>query len=261
MEAQARNTEGNKKEKFSIRLVKPADFDACAQTRMTTIKDLSVQVNAVMATAYDDYIGCNLACLPVPNNVPVIAPCLYFRMMPNDVYENTEVDANGNKKIVTAFKPVMVKNDDILDKLKIMSSPASITGKMVEMTTEGKEGLSDIVFKPSNANNDWWKKTYSMRTNIGGEQETYICFGGFINNNALLKKVFGYTDGDGSNVEYQINPIRPLMGQNEIVTGQIANWALNIMRLSKDSLDRSAEMYGMVTAAYNAMPMVRADRR
>lgn len=268
MEAQNRNmnetengneevkNESKKREKFNIRLVKPADFDACAQTRMTTIKDLSVQINAPMMTAYNDYIGCNLVCAPTPNGAPAIAPYFYFRILPEEMY--------GQKGVITAFKPVMVKNDNILEKLKIMSLPSSTTGKMVEMTKEGKEGLSDIMYMPSNnVNDDWWKKQFTMRPNIGtGQgQETYVCFGGFIiNNDMLMRKVFGYTDEDGSSVEYQVIPIRPLADPNAATQGQIVNWALNITRLSREPLDRSAETFGMVTTTYNAVPMVRAIR-
>lgn len=248
------NATGNEKEQhvpFHIKVERFADFDNCAETKMCSSKDLAMQINSIMVI-YDDYIGCNLVCIPV-QNYSVIIPYMYFRLLPKEKY--------ADENIITAFRPVVVKEQiDILQKLKLVNNPAAFqNGAMVEMTEDGMEGLEPLMMKGANGRVDW-KSLYGVHTDNGyNNPETLISMAGF-SNNELMKMVFGNKDSEDSEYHYQVNPVRPLVGEpNAVVNGQVQNWGLNILRIKGRSLDRSMESFGMVNNSYG-LPLVKADR-
>ena len=257
MEQNANVTENqNVVEMLKIDMNAHADFDAVADTAITTTNDLSVLINNVFGQVFKDYYGCTLEVTYMPNFCSyVVVPKLFFRILDKSMY-------NGD--YITAFTPMSeVTANSVVARVQRLSKIAATSGIKVEITNEGKSILEDFVIKQNGINNQVhlddkfdWTQAYNV---IPDEGETYVRVFK-LDIFKILQMIYGKKAEDGSKLFYQITPNGSIGAVNQYQ--RPTNWNLIIMRLNDKNLKYAAKQLGMYMQVSNSAGMsnVNTDR-
>ena len=244
-------TEEAKKTENVVEVVKldmkaHAEFEAVADTAITTTDDLGKVINSIFGEVFNDYYGCSLKVEYMPNYCAyVVLPMLYFKILDNEGYHRAER---------TAFLPMSeVAADSMVARVQRVSRIAATSGVKVEMTADGKSILEDFVIKNNRTNpnvhledNFDWTQAYNV---IPTDNGTFV-------------RVFKLD---------MFNLLRMIYGDKITPTGSIGavtqyqkptNWSLIIMRLDGNNLNYAAKNLGiyMQVPEVSGMPNVNTER-
>ncbi len=233
-----------------------AEFEAVADTAITTTDDLGKVINSIFGEVFDDYYGCTLKVEYMPNYCAyVVFPMLYFKVLSNEEYRNAKR---------TAFLPMSeVAADSMVARVQRLSRIAATSGVKVEMTADGKSILEDFVIKNSKINQNVhledsfdWTQAYNV---IPTENGTFVRVFKLDMFN-LLKMIYGDKSADGSKQYYQITPTGTIGAVTQYQ--KPSNWSLIIMRLDGNNLNYAAKNLGiyMQIPEVSGMPNVNTER-
>lgn len=220
------------KEEFRIELSKPFAFDATAETKITSTKDLGYMINDVFKAAFEDYYGCSLNVQFQPElRMNILVPKLYFRVLKDDAYQEGKI--YGFKTIGAA------NNNNLIGRVMRVTQSAMPSAK-VEITPEAKQMLDEFMLKPSHMRFDW-NSTFNI---IASDTESYVAMFK-LDIVKLVAKLFGeYDENDKENkLFYQVTPTYAKT-PNQMYKAP-DDWALNIVRLNSANQAHAAELVGM----------------
>lgn len=237
----------NETKGYRIEMREPADFDPCVEISVITTRNLSYGINEIFATAFEDYLGCTLIPMAIPNIGTVVTPYLYFKIYPKEWYTPGKT---------VAFRPDNLESSNMIDKLSKITNPTATVNKMINMTDDAKSAMKEFIPHNHNSKIDW-NKMWSAKVTDG---ETIVC----LNNTRIdyiVRKLYGAYDSENTKLEYQIDAIRPVSLDNAGVYGGMPqNFVLQIRRAKDGAMRRAADNVGMIYTSGTSTPMIKAQR-
>lgn len=240
------------KQKYRIRVTKPADFDPCEELRITTAKELSTVINSLMTPAFRDFAGSTVTTVPIANQGVQPVVYLYFEIF------NAKDYGEADKDDVFAFIPLASNgNMGLVEKLTRMGNSMAGTGGAITITDDCKDALTPFVTYGNPKKIDW--NSYINPIVMGGH--TYVRVA-LLNLSSLVSEAYGRTDEEGASYDYRISIGNSItQDQNVRVASYVPNFVINIQRLKSASVNRAAELAGIVTFDNSQVPpMIRATR-
>jgi hypothetical protein len=269
-------------ERFRINVTKGRPFNATEESTIISVPFVASALNAVMQQAYADYVGCNFipmasnsviqsdngVILPRPGGM-IAMPVLMFKVLSNAEYMNADKDF--------AFKPSdLIKSESttqssaksFLTEYERRTSGKLGTRQVVELTKEGKEGLSEFISREHKNRNGEVKfdglYTISGRNSFDMKSEMIITLRG-IDIISIFSKIVFADSSNTSPLQYNIEVSTP--DKQGITQQQLLNnnapteWLFTVRRIVVDNLMKVCEEIGYNVNITSSIPMYRANGR
>mgnify|MGYP003562799930 CR=1 FL=1 len=269
-------------ERFRINVTKGRPFNATEESTIISVPFVASALNAVMQQAYADYVGCNFipmasnsviqsdngVILPRPGGM-IAMPVLMFKVLSNAEYMNADKDF--------AFKPSdLIKSESttqssaksFLTEYERRTSGKLGTRQVVELTKEGKEGLSEFISREHKNRNGEVKfdglYTISGRNSFDMKSELIITLRG-IDIISIFSKIVFADSSNTSPLQYNIEVSTP--DKQGITQQQLLNnnapteWLFTVRRIVVDNLMKVCEEIGYNVNITSSIPMYRANGR
>ena len=269
-------------ERFRINVTKGRPFNATEESTIISVPFVASALNAVMQQAYADYVGCNFipmasnsviqsdngVILPRPGGM-IAMPVLMFKVLSNAEYMSADKDF--------AFKPSdLIKSESttqssaksFLTEYERRTSGKLGTRQVVELTKEGKEGLSEFISKEHKNRNGEVKfdglYTISGRNSFDMKSELIITLRG-IDIISIFSKIVFADSSNTSPLQYNIEVSTP--DKQGITQQQLLNnnapteWLFTVRRIVVDNLMKVCEEIGYNVNITSSIPMYRANGR
>ena len=269
-------------ERFRINVTKGRSFNATEESTIISVPFVASALNAVMQQAYADYVGCNFipmasnsviqsdngVILPRPGGM-IAMPVLMFKVLSNAEYMNSDKDF--------AFKPSdLIKSESttqssaksFLTEYERRTSGKLGTRQVVELTKEGKEGLSEFISREHKNRNGEVKfdglYTISGRNSFDMKSEMIITLRG-IDIISIFSKIVFADSSNTSPLQYNIEVSTP--DKQGITQQQLLNnnapteWLFTVRRIVVDNLMKVCEEIGYNVNITSSIPMYRANGR
>jgi hypothetical protein len=235
------NQSSNQPYREPLRIVvdEPEEFKGILRSDITTTERLSKKVNRLFNAVFNDYIGCSI----VPNQFGTLQLSLFFK----------DNGLKGDK--YNAFVPVgtaISKNSGIIQKIDIMSRRQS--SRKYEMTPEARELLSEFFMIPNNQKEVNWNQV--TLEEVEPNNMGMIIYNKIINMdlNRVVKKIFG-GKVEGSRVDYQIIPMKPISTGIPGVSNMSLNYMISIQQLDVNLVNELASSQGIIPTV-GKIPMI-----
>ena len=269
-------------ERFRINVTKGRPFNATEESTIISVPFVASALNAVMQQAYADYVGCNFipmasnsviqsdngVILPRPGGM-IAMPVLMFKVLSNAEYMSADKDF--------AFKPSdLIKSESttqssaksFLTEYERRTSGKLGTRQVVELTKEGKEGLSEFISREHKNRNGEVKfdglYTISGRNSFDMKSELIITLRG-IDIISIFSKIVFADSSNTSPLQYNIEVSTP--DKQGITQQQLLNnnapteWLFTVRRIVVDNLMKVCEEIGYNVNITSSIPMYRANGR
>nr|DAM95863.1 MAG TPA: hypothetical protein [Caudoviricetes sp.] len=269
-------------ERFRINVTKGRPFNATEESTIISVPFVASALNAVMQQAYADYVGCNFipmasnsviqsdngVILPRPGGM-IAMPVLMFKVLSNAEYMSADKDF--------AFKPSdLIKSESttqssaksFLTEYERRTSGKLGTRQVVELTKEGKEGLSEFISREHKNRNGEVKfdglYTISGRNSFDMKSEMIITLRG-IDIISIFSKIVFADSSNTSPLQYNIEVSTP--DKQGITQQQLLNnnapteWLFTVRRIVVDNLMKVCEEIGYNVNITSSIPMYRANGR
>lgn len=277
------NNQVTENSKFRINVTKGRPFNTTEESTIISVPFVASALNAVMQQAYADYVGCNF--IPMASNsviqsdsgviIPrpggmIAMPVLMFKVLSNAEYMNADKDF--------AFKPAdLIKSENTVSQSSAKSflteyerrtSGKLGTRQVVELTREGKEGLSEFISREHKNRNGEVKfdglYTLSGRSSFDMKSEMIITLRG-IDIISIFSKIVFADSSNTSPLQYSIEVSTP--DKQGITQQQLLNnnapteWLFTVRRIVVDNLMKVCEEIGYNVNITSSIPMYRANGR
>lgn len=239
--SEAKNTNPEKKEKTTIKIVDHTPFTGDLKTNLVSSIDMAEVVSSLFGSAFADYYGCKICINNGANKflfeaIPAgtIYVELYFKDRGNaggkiknlairgQSNPNSE-SKNATAERVRAFMPVM---------------NSQYNNRVYTVTRETYEALEEFMPVRTNAIN-WGAFTQEISTNmgiIGSKEEAVVCITG-LSLDKILSKIYGADTEDG-NFEYATSPAT-------MIPAKANEFIMQVIQLNKEVVRKLQRDLGM----------------
>ncbi len=221
-------------------------FNDVVRTDLTTTQKISRRINQLFNSAFADYYGCVVRVNNGQGNTTpqaVFSVELYFK----PVNENAESDGR-----IIAFKPIGHSDASIYDQLQAISSTFNQSNKF-DLTSEASQILSWYLhpgmnldpFRPEQYKKAGLISEFENR-NMGYGYPVVMTKVSGIDLIKLVKDIYGHKNDSGSQVEYNVVPLRPLSANPNAQYMGLVNWLIMIQQADKNNTSQIASDFGYV---------------
>lgn len=224
----------NKKQPLTLSFEEFEDFNATAETLITTTKSLCALLNERLKMVFQDYYGCKIE--PYPNGQGLAVTLVFSQLQPGMIDQNRPI----------AFEPIYAdKTKSIADRSRQLNSMYN-HGRRYTISEDAKSALCDLFTKPDRV--DWNKCTSESynRPNAWSQTAYNIITG--LDMNKVCEIIFGSAESteDGKNKMYYLPMVcGPSMSAGQ-VPGMVTNWIVNLCMMTEDSAKKMMEEIGIV---------------
>ena len=233
--------------------VTPEPMDALVHSTVITTNELAKKINGIFAPHFYDFSGCSVVRLTNPNGYSGFIVNLYFKNK-GKVPDNLK-NRMINNLIVNTFENT--KSTDITKRVMNFTERNKFNGADIKLNEPTKEVLAEFMPMDRNGKPDWKNNCIPMPNNPASPMSDVFIVSN-LRLDTFLRKIFGYRNEEGHDVEYQVEYARPMAPTMPMgMQGQAPeNSMLLISQLDKDILDEKYREYNLLNPGnYQYIPV------
>lgn len=232
-----------KREKFTIEVAEPLEFQTIAKTAYYSSNDFCKMVSELFSSVFADYEGCLFDA--TSNGMASIS--LIFNHGNYDEDATCATEKMGGK----------TSGSSLIDRSRIRDRQMT-EGDRYYLTEDGKDAimplLNPVAF--NNGNPNWRHLVSEIQDNSNG---SYYNFGrgtqytkvSNISLSKLCGLIFGTKDKNGDDLEYDVKLAAPMMNQYQVGNGITGNYMLTVTSISSEVVESLYRKMGWVSAGAN----------